>query len=65
MKPDGVNAANQDGKGLLHIAALSNNVEMCKVSSEATLQKREVCAQLFDPPKCFKICHIYGKRKPM
>ena len=30
-----------------------------------TLQKREVCAQLFDPPKCFKICHIYGKRKPM
>ena len=32
MKPDGVNAANQDGKGLLHIAALSNNVEMCKVS---------------------------------
>ena len=32
MKPDGVNAANQDGKGLLHISALSNNVEMCKVS---------------------------------
>ena len=30
-----------------------------------TLQKREVCAQLFDPPKCFRICHIYGKRKPM
>ena len=29
------------------------------------LQKREVCAHLFDPPKCFKICHIYGKRKPM
>ena len=28
-----------------------------------TLQKREVCAQLFDPPKPFK-SHIYGKRKP-
>ena len=29
-----------------------------------TLQKKEVCAQLFVPAKRFKICHIYKKRKP-
>ena len=32
MKPDGVNAGNQDGKCPLHIAALNNNVEMSKES---------------------------------
>ena len=30
-----------------------------------TLQKKEVWDQLFCPAKCFKICHIYRKRKPM
>ena len=29
-----------------------------------TLQKKQVCAQLFDLEKCFKICYVYGKRKP-
>ena len=29
-----------------------------------TLQKKEVCAQLFDLEKCFKIYYVYGKRKP-
>ena len=28
-----------------------------------TLQKREVCAQLFDPSKCFKICQYLWKKK--
>ena len=30
-----------------------------------TLQKKQVCAQLFDLEKCFNICYVYGKRKPM
>ena len=34
-------------------------------SSYVTLQKNEVCAQLNPLKKCFKICYIYGKRKPM
>ena len=29
-----------------------------------TLQKKELCAQLFDLEKCFKICYVYIKRKP-
>ena len=33
MKPEGVNCGNQDGKCPIHIAALNNNVEMCKVSN--------------------------------
>ena len=30
-----------------------------------TLQKKEVFGQLNPLEKCFKICYIYGKRKPM
>ena len=30
-----------------------------------TLQKKDVWDQLFCPANCFKICHIYRKRKPM
>ena len=33
QKRDSVNSSNKDGKCPLHIAAISNNVEMCKVSS--------------------------------
>ena len=33
MKPEGVNCGNQDGKCPIHIAALNNNVEMCKVNN--------------------------------
>ena len=32
--------------------------------TKCTLQKKEVCAQLFDLEKHFKICYVYGKRKP-
>ena len=35
-----------------------------KPKSQVTLQKKEVWDQLFCPAKCFKICHIYRKRKP-
>ena len=30
-----------------------------------TLQKKEVLGQLKNREKCFKICYVYGKRKPM
>ena len=29
-----------------------------------TSQKKELWAQLFDLEKRFKICYVYGKRKP-
>lgn len=32
QRPDAVNAANNDGRTPLHIAAIYNNVQMCKVS---------------------------------
>ena len=44
---------------------ISSSIDLTTKNYIATLEKREVCAQLFDPPKCFRICHIYGKRKPM
>lgn len=34
QRPDAVNAANNDGRCPLHIAAIYNNVQMCKVSFE-------------------------------
>ena len=30
-----------------------------------TLQKKKVLGQLKNREKCFKICYVYGKRKPM
>ena len=30
-----------------------------------TLQKKEVFGQFNPLEKCFKICYIYGKRKPI
>ena len=33
-------------------------------SPTPTLQKKEVCTQLFNLEKCFKICYVYVKRKP-
>ena len=35
-----------------------------RLSKYVTLQKLEVCAQLNAPEKRFKICHIFGIRKP-
>jgi hypothetical protein len=32
QRKDSVNASNKDGKCPLHIAAINNNVEMCKVN---------------------------------
>lgn len=32
MRPSQVNAKNNDGRCLLHMAALNDNVDMCKVS---------------------------------
>ena len=29
-----------------------------------TLQKKKVLGQLKNQEKCFKICYVYGKRKP-
>ena len=29
-----------------------------------TLQKKKVLGQLKNREKCFKICYVYGKRKP-
>ena len=37
----------------------AHNSQVCTY----TLQIKEVCAQLFVLAKCFKICHIYRKRK--
>ena len=31
QRKDSVNSSNKDGKCPLHIAAINNNVEMCKV----------------------------------
>ena len=31
QRPDAVNSTNNDGRCPLHIAAVNNNVEMCKV----------------------------------
>jgi ankyrin repeat protein len=31
QRPEAVNAANNDGRCPLHIAALNDNIEMCKV----------------------------------
>jgi ankyrin repeat protein len=31
QRPEAVNAANQDGRTLLHLAALNNQIEICKV----------------------------------
>ena len=43
----------------------SNNKNSLFLSSNtATLQKKELCAQLFDLEKRFKICYVYVKRKP-
>jgi hypothetical protein len=33
QRPDAVNSPNNDGRCPLHIAAINNNVEMCKVHS--------------------------------
>ena len=35
------------------------------VSIFHTLHKKEVFGQLNPLEKCFKICYVYGKRKPM
>jgi len=32
MKKDAANASNKDGRCPLHIAAITNNIEMCKVN---------------------------------
>lgn len=31
QRPDAVNTSNNDGRCALHIAAITNNIEMCKV----------------------------------
>ena len=31
QRPDAVNIPNQDGRTLLHLAALNNQIEICKV----------------------------------
>ena len=36
QRPESVNMSNNDGKCPLHIAAITNNVEMCKVRSAAS-----------------------------
>ncbi len=33
QRPDAVNASNSDGRCPLHIAAITNNIEMCKVNT--------------------------------
>ena len=40
--------------------------ELIKIQNNlpTTLQKKEVCAQLFALVKRFKICYVYAKRKP-
>ena len=42
------------------------NTSLSKYSSRVrlTLQKKELCAQLFDLEKPFKNCYVYEKRKP-
>ena len=37
----------------------------CSDIDEITLHKKEVCAQLLALEKCFKICYVYVKRKPV
>lgn len=37
MRPSQVNARNNDGRCPLHMAALNDNVDMCKVSMDRTL----------------------------
>lgn len=37
QRPDAVNASNNDGRCPLHIAAINNNVEMCKVNYKIQL----------------------------
>ena len=34
------------------------------IRSQHTLHKKEVFGQLNPLEKCFKICYVYGKRKP-
>lgn len=40
LRPENVNATNNDGKCPLHIAALANNVEMCKVKGSFSRKQR-------------------------
>ena len=40
-----------------------NLIQKAKIQS--TLEKLKVFGQLNPLEKCFKICYVYGKRKPM
>ena len=42
QRPDAVNAPNNDGRCPLHIAALHNNVEMCKVQCRVDTPREEM-----------------------
>ena len=49
------------------IKLTANNYNVGKMgvcSLSITLQKKKVLAQLKNQEKCFKICYVYGKRKP-
>ena len=41
MRPDTVNAPNLDGRCPLHIAAINNNIEMCKILMDKQVRERE------------------------
>lgn len=43
MKKDAANASNKDGRCPLHIAAITNNIEMCKVVNMADLYLQPEC----------------------
>jgi len=48
QRPDAVNSPNNDGRCPLHIAAINNNVEMCKVQN----------SKLMSAPGCSLIWHF-------
>ena len=45
-------------------SAATSDIILACLCYNSTLQKKEVCAQLFDLEKHLNICYVYVKRKP-
>ena len=52
-------------KTMMEFERENAKMEMTEETSEHTLEKLNVFGQLNPLEKCFKICYVYGKRKPM
>ena len=47
QKPDATDASNNDGKCPLHVAAINNHIEMCKVRKHIFLQSFNLMTLIF------------------